>query len=119
MSIKTLLEKAMLKIGARSGSPSSTDVTYPVTWKDDETATTSFVAPADGFCKFYGVSKGESCYGSIWSKADVMFCQPHAGNGITGSTRVAKGSNVSVSCNKMNKNYDVTVTFVYAIGGNG
>ncbi len=119
MGIKTLLEKAMLKIGARSGSPSSTGVDYPVTWKNDETATVRFVAPADGFCNFYGVSKGEACYGAIWSKADVMFCQSQAGNGITGSTRVAKGSNVFVSCNKMNKNHDVTVTFVYAIGGKG
>lgn len=116
MSTKTLLEKAMLKIGARSGSPSTARVSYTPT-VGGYGHIVEFVAPADGFVTAFCISGGPGCFVEINVKAGNTNAGPSAGNGFITVARVRKGESGTINFNAPNANYPITADFIYAEGG--
>ena len=110
---KSLLEKAMLKVGARAGSPNGPSIEYEGTLSNNS-GSVAFIAPSDGYVTAYATGSACNHYSNIWCRAFSLNSVYGNGEGDANSTVVAKGESVSVSFSKV---ASYSVKFVYSVGG--
>lgn len=125
MSIKTLLEKAMLRLGSRGGMPSTSVIVLVNKHNTSEpsgTQTFTYVAPCDGELNAFLQAAPDSDITNNWPGCDVI-----GDNGVRHATRttdgsvhlfVRKGENVSAKFYNANHLIDQwIVQFVKTVGG--
>lgn len=125
MSVKTLLEKAMLRLGSRGGMPSTSVITLVNKQNTSESSgaqTFTYVAPCDGELNAFLQANPDSDTSNNWAGCDIIGDNSvrHAARTTDGSVHlfVRKGENVTAKF--YNAYHQITqwrVQFVKTVGG--